>query len=80
MIPLTDNELIAFMAKLADNPTLLVRMVEVVGKAQYENGKEAGRKEMVKWLLRNDFIKRTGSMEWQALLKEVGMVNESPNT
>jgi len=35
---LSDDEILAFMSKLKDNPRLLIQMVEVVMKMEYEAG------------------------------------------
>ena len=84
---MSDDQIIEFMAKLIDNPSLLVRMIEVVGKAQYQ----AGRKEVVEFI--KDYIENKGNIikkywedehhtaeRWQslvALLDTIGRWGES---
>lgn len=72
---MTDNEIIEFMAKLVENPGLLARAIKVISKAQYDNGKEEGVKEVVEWINTNYMIRLspTKRNQWEVQLKKWGI-------
>ena len=69
---MSDAQIAGFMEKLWNNPASSVRLVKLVGKIQYENGREAGIKEVVEEA-EKDMPCIKDSIRWQAKLKEWGI-------